>query len=91
MVSGLLMLLLLVSLPGYLSSPHVGHEPPPSPHGAQHGPVISNPVIPAAVSGTLYYTNILYNYTIPILHYNILLHYYTMILYYTPTLYYYTI
>ena len=78
MVSGL-MLLLLVSLPGYLSSPHVGHEPPPSPHGAQHGPVISNPVIPAAVSGTLYYTDILYNYTI-------LYQYYTIIYYYTTIL-----
>ena len=46
------------SLPGYLSSPHVGHKPLPSPRGAQHGPVISNPVIPAAVSGIPYYTSI---------------------------------
>ncbi|CAL8382918.1 unnamed protein product [Arctogadus glacialis] len=51
---GIILLLLtdvfLQCVGGYLSSPHVGHEPPPSPHGAQHGPVISNPVIPAAVS-----------------------------------------
>lgn len=40
----------IVCLPGYLSSPHVGQEPP-YPRDAQHGPVITSPVVPAAASG----------------------------------------
>ncbi|XP_049574997.1 TM2 domain-containing protein 3 [Syngnathus scovelli] len=34
---------------GYLSSPHVGQEPPYT-RDAQHGPVITSPVVPAAAS-----------------------------------------
>lgn len=37
-------------LSGYLSSPHVGQEPPYT-RDAQHGPVITSPVVPAAASG----------------------------------------
>ncbi|KAG7277351.1 hypothetical protein CRUP_025591 [Coryphaenoides rupestris] len=46
----LLLDVLLQCVSGYLSSPHVGLEAP-FPRGAQHGPVITSPVLPAASSG----------------------------------------
>lgn len=42
--------ILSVCLPGYLSSPHVGHELSNT-RDAHHGPVITSPVVPAAASG----------------------------------------
>ncbi|XP_033933321.1 TM2 domain-containing protein 3 [Pseudochaenichthys georgianus] len=41
--------LVLQSVNGYLSSPHVGKEPP-YPRESQHAPVITSPVVPAAAS-----------------------------------------
>ncbi|XP_034018747.1 TM2 domain-containing protein 3 [Thalassophryne amazonica] len=43
--------LVLQCVNGYLSSPHIGQEPPFI-TDAQHGPVITSPVVPAAASGT---------------------------------------
>ncbi|KAG9341931.1 hypothetical protein JZ751_018248 [Albula glossodonta] len=45
---------------GYLSSPHVGQEPPPN-RNAQQSPVITSPVAPAATPATL--TTDSYSYT----------------------------
>ncbi|XP_029354294.1 TM2 domain-containing protein 3 [Echeneis naucrates] len=42
--------LLLQCANGYLSSPHIGQEPPYSQRDAQHGPAITSPVVPAASS-----------------------------------------
>ncbi|CAB1428931.1 unnamed protein product [Pleuronectes platessa] len=41
--------LVLQCVNGYLSSPHVGQEPPYT-RDAQHGPVITSPLVPAASS-----------------------------------------
>ncbi|XP_076601560.1 TM2 domain-containing protein 3 [Chaetodon auriga] len=47
----LFMDLVLQCVNGYLSSPHVGQEPPYT-RDAQHGPVITSPVVPAAASAS---------------------------------------
>ncbi|KAM3877395.1 TM2 domain-containing protein 3 [Diretmus argenteus] len=43
--------LFLQCVNGYLSSPHVGQEPPYT-RDTQHGPIITSPVVPAAASAT---------------------------------------